>query len=70
MSQQELIQYFTRLTESEQQSIMNMLKRVVEKKAQGFPVSLEEYNTELENADAEIENGDFILHEDVKKKFH
>ncbi|MBK8520292.1 MAG: hypothetical protein WAT20_13330 [Ferruginibacter sp.] len=32
-------------------------------------ISMEQYNKELEQADAEIEAGDFILHEDVVKYF-
>ena len=37
---------------------------------EGFtPVSLEAYNNELEQADAEIETGDYVPHEEVKKLF-
>jgi hypothetical protein len=32
-------------------------------------ISIEQYNKELEQADAEIEAGDFFLHEDVVKYF-
>ena len=32
-------------------------------------IGIEQYNKELEQADAEIEAGDFILHEDVVKYF-
>lgn len=35
----------------------------------GGNVSIEEYNKELNQADAEIEAGDFVLHEDVVKYF-
>ena len=36
---------------------------------QGGRISIEQYNKELEQADAEIEAGDFVLHEDVVKYF-
>lgn len=32
-------------------------------------ISIEQYNKELDQADAEIEAGDFVLHEDVVKYF-
>jgi hypothetical protein len=32
-------------------------------------LSLEEYTKELEQADAAIEDGDFVMHEDVVKYF-
>jgi|JI9StandDraft_1071089.scaffolds.fasta_scaffold81540_3 hypothetical protein len=35
----------------------------------GGSVSIEQYGKELEQADAEIEAGDFVLHEDVVKYF-
>lgn len=35
----------------------------------GGSVSIEQYNKELDQADAEIVAGDFVLHEDVVKYF-
>ena len=35
----------------------------------GDIVSIEQYNKEVDQADAEIEAGDFVLHEDVVKYF-
>jgi hypothetical protein len=47
-----------------------LLKEYLKGKSENLsPQVLEEYNEELERADAEIENGDFILHEDVIKCF-
>ncbi len=41
----------------------------VSRNPQFKPVTLEEYNQELEEADAEIEAGDFVTHEEVKRLF-
>jgi hypothetical protein len=47
-----------------------MIKTFLHSRDQEFgPVTLDEYNRELEEADAEIEAGDFITHEEVKKKY-
>jgi hypothetical protein len=66
----ELLQYFTRLKDAEQKSILQMLKTFVSSREEDFkPVSLEEYNRELEEADSEIEAGDFVSHEEVMKRY-
>ena len=68
--EQELHSYFTRLNEQEKKSFVKLLKDFLNKNAADKTVpSLQEYTAELENADAEIEAGDFILHEDVVKYF-
>ncbi|MEP7237293.1 MAG: hypothetical protein ABI685_05500 [Ferruginibacter sp.] len=67
--EQELHSYFTRLNEQEKKSFIKLLKDFLSKPATGKALSLEAYSAELENADAEIEAGDFILHEDVVKYF-
>ncbi len=69
IQEQELHNYFTRLNEQEKKSFIKLLKDFLSKPAAGKAPSLEAYTTELENADAEIEAGDFILHEDVVKYF-
>jgi hypothetical protein len=49
-------------------SILKMLKTFLKNRKEGAAAqSLEAYTKELEKADAEIEAGDFILHEDVVK---
>lgn len=66
----ELLRYFFRLNDAEQQSIVNMIKTFAENRKTEFePVTLDEYNRELEEADGEIEAGDFVTHEEVKKYF-
>ncbi|CAN5387113.1 hypothetical protein BH20BAC1_BH20BAC1_05830 [soil metagenome] len=67
---EEMLTYFSRLNREEQQSILAMLKTFINSRNTEFgPVTLDEYNRELEEADAEIEAGDFITHEEVKKKY-
>jgi len=66
----ELLRYFTRLKDAEQKSILQMLKTFVSSREQDVkPVTLEEYNRELEEADSEIEAGDFVSHDEVMKRY-
>jgi hypothetical protein len=66
----ELLRYFTLLKDAEQKSILQMLKTFVDSRQEEFkPVTLEEYNRELEEADAEIEAGEFVSHEEVMKRY-
>jgi len=68
--EQELFSYFTRLNEEEKKSFVQLLKAFLNNRKENTQVpSLEEYTIELEKADAEIENGEYILHEDVVKYF-
>ena len=67
---EEMLQYFSRLNDAEQQSVLEMIKTFIKGRSKEFgPVTLEEYNRELEEADAEIESGDYVTHEEVKKTF-
>ena len=66
----EMLDYFNQLNKAEQKSILQMLKTFLNNRKEGINApSLEEYTKELEQADAEIEAGDFVLHEDVVKYF-
>ncbi len=66
----ELLQYFFQLNDAEQQSVLDMIKTFTKRHNTEFkPVTLDEYNTELEEADKEIEDGDFVTHEEVNKLF-
>ena len=67
---QELITYFNQLNNAEQKTVLQMLKTFLSnRKEPGNAQSPEDYTKELEQADAEIEAGDFVLHEDVVKYF-
>ncbi|MEP6949683.1 MAG: hypothetical protein ABI863_10435 [Ginsengibacter sp.] len=67
---EEMLAYFSRLNREEQQSVPAMVKTFINSPNKEFgTVTLDEYNRELEEADAEIEAGDFVTHEEVKKKY-
>ncbi len=67
---EEMFTYFSRLNREEQQSVLAMIKTFINSRNTEFgPVTLDEYNRELEEADGEIEVGDFVTHEEVKKKY-
>ncbi len=67
---QQMLDYFNQLNITEQETILQMLRKFLSsRKEDAYPQTLEEYTKELEQADAEIEAGDFILHEDVVKYF-
>ena len=66
---EELLNYFTRLPEQDQREVVAIVKRYAEEEEPERPQTLEEYNRELEEADAEIEAGNFVTHEEVVKHF-
>jgi hypothetical protein len=67
---QKMLDYFNQLNNEQQKSILQMVKTFLSnRKESAGSQSLEEYTKELEQADAEIEAGDFILHEDAVKYF-
>ena len=67
---QEMMQYFIQLNDAEQKSVLQMIKTFLNSRSSDFkPVSLDEYNQELEENDAEIEAGDYISHEEVMKRY-
>lgn len=70
VTSQQMLNYFNQLNKEEQKSILKILKTFLSNQKEGIkPQSLEEYTKELENANAEIEIGDFFMHEDVVKYF-
>lgn len=67
---EEMLTYFSRLNNEEQQSVLAMIKTVINSRNKELiPESIDEYNRSLEKADAEIEAGDFVTHDEVKKKY-
>ena len=67
---QELFSYFMKLNEHEKKSFLKLLKDFLNNRKENVAIpSIENYSKELEQADIEIESGDFILHEDVVKYF-
>lgn len=67
--QKEMLQYFTQLNKEEQQSLLGLVKTFLHSRKNWEPQTLQEYNDELEQGSAEIEAGNYISHEEVKKMF-
>lgn len=67
---QEMHDYFMRLSEAEKKSVIQMLKTFLKgRKEHVLPQTQEDYNRELEEGDAAIEAGDFVSHEEVMKRY-
>jgi predicted transcriptional regulator len=67
---QEMLSYFMQLNEAERQSVLEMIKTFLNsKKNEIKPPTIQQYNEELEKADAEIEAGDYVTHEEVMKRY-
>jgi hypothetical protein len=67
--EQELMQYIHQLDEAEKKSILQMLKTFV--KGRGSKVErigIEEYNQELQEAEAEFKKGEYTTHEEFVKQ--
>ena len=60
---QEMLSYFMQLNDAERKSVLEMIKTFLSSRKSEFtPQSLEDYNQELEQADKEIESGDYMSH--------
>ncbi|HEX3935537.1 MAG TPA: hypothetical protein VHW43_12710 [Puia sp.] len=67
--EQELFQYILQLDEAEKKSVLEMLKTFVKgRKGQVSRISIEEYNQELKEAEAEYERGEYTSHEEFVKQ--
>ena len=66
----EMLNYFVQLNDAEKKSVLEMVKTFLgSRKNEINQQTLEEYNHELEQADAEIEAGDYVSHEEVMKRY-
>lgn len=63
----EMLRYFTQLNHKEQQSLLGLIKTFVGSRKDSVAQTLEDYNEELERGDAEIEAGNYVSHDEVKK---
>ncbi len=67
--EQELFQYFLQLDDAEKKSVLQMLKTFVEgREKKASRISIEEYNQELQEAEAEYERGEYTTHEEFVKQ--
>ena len=60
----EFTKYWTQLTPVQKQSLLSVIKSFVEKDKR---ISIEEYNKELNEAEAEYEAGNYISQEEMLK---
>lgn len=66
--EREMLNYFTQLNDAEKRSVVQMLKTFIKgRKDSGQSVTLEQYNAELREAEAEYEKGDYVTHEQLLK---
>ena len=64
----ELLQYFMRLDEPQKRSLLEMMKSFLKTGGESLtPVSIEQYNRELDEAMQRIEKGDFTSLEELEK---
>lgn len=65
----ELIQYFMRLNEPQKKSLLEMMKSFLKPGAGPMqPVSLDQYNQELDEAMERINKGEFTTFEELQKE--
>ena len=62
----EAIQEYLNTTADER--FINLVFSMVQAEKEYQPISIEQYNKELEEADAEIDRGEFISHEELKEQ--
>jgi hypothetical protein len=62
--EKELMQYVAQMDERQQKSLLDMIKVFVEPTDDlSSTISIEEYNKELDEAEAEFERGEYITHD-------
>jgi len=66
---QEMYNYFMQLNEAEKKSVIQMLKTFLKGRSEKSErVTIEQYNSELEEAEAEFERGEYTTHEELRKE--
>ncbi len=65
---QKMYNYFMQLNEAEKKSVVQMIKTFLQsRKVTPERMSIEQYNKEIEESEAEIEKGESYTHEEVVK---
>lgn len=62
---EEMNNYFMQLNEAEKKSVVQMIKTFLQSRQESEHMSIEQYNKEIEDAEAEIERGESYSHEEV-----
>ncbi len=66
--EREMYHYFVQLKDAEKRSVVQMIKTWVQEKDSPKHITIEQYNKEIEAAEAEIENGDGLSQEEVTER--
>jgi hypothetical protein len=61
----DFLQYWMRLSVVEKESLLQVAKHYVELKDDTAPISIEQYNAEIDAAMKRIDAGEFYTHEEV-----
>jgi len=65
----EMSDYFAQLNDAEKKSVIQMLKTFLKSRSKvAKPISIEQYNQELNEAEAEYQKGDYITQEELSKR--
>ncbi len=60
--------YLPLLGSEEKKSLISVIRSFLSLKKEHENIDIEEYNKELDEAEAEYKNGDYVTHEDMKKQ--
>ncbi|MBN9381905.1 MAG: hypothetical protein J0H74_14135 [Chitinophagaceae bacterium] len=64
--ERKLLQYFLQLNEAEKKSVLQMLKTFLKGREKRVPrISIEQYNKEIDEANARVEAGEYYTHEEI-----
>jgi len=65
----EMFNYFTQLNDAEKKSVIQMLKTFLSGRTEKSErITIEQYNKELDEAEAEFEKGEVVTHEELLKQ--
>ncbi len=66
--ERELLEYILQLDEAEKKSVLQMLKTFLKGRGKKLPpISIEQYNKEIDEAIARVEAGEYYTHEEAER---
>ena len=65
--EQELFSYIMQLNDAEKKSVLQMLKTFLKGRRSKVEINIEQYNKEIDEAVARVEEGEFYTQEEVEK---
>jgi len=66
--ERELVYYIHQLDDAEKKSVLQMLKTFIKGRGNNIaPISIEQYNKEIDEAIARVEAGEFYSHEEAER---